>query len=191
MFYISYNNGFITIYDKKKKKTVTLSVNEKYNDFILKSIYSDKVIFSKNNKDYILKMVKNSIKKNIVNKKQVQKSQEAEFVQSIGDNKFILTRDLLNEYLQDYKKIWTQISIKEIKKNNKTDYFLVSNIRKNGIFDRLGLKKGDIIKSVNNIPLTSYAQAMKLYNQVKEDIYYLRFEIVREKEIMELDYEIE
>ena len=54
----------------------------------------------------------------------------------------------------------------------------------------MGLKEGDIIKSVNNSVLGSYADAFKVYNDVG-NIKYLNIEILRNNELMELSYEID
>ena len=48
----------------------------------------------------------------------------------------------------------------------------------------------DIIKSVNNSVLESYADAFKVYNNM-ENTKYLNMEILRNNEIVELNYEID
>ena len=88
------------------------------------------------------------------------------------------------------EKIWNNISIKEIQNENKIEGFKIERINKDSAFAKLGLKEGDIIKSVNNSVLESYADAFKVYNNM-ENTKYLNMEILRNNEIVELNYEID
>jgi general secretion pathway protein C len=54
----------------------------------------------------------------------------------------------------------------------------------------LGLRKGDIIKAVNNIELKSYNDAFSIYKKINK-INNLNILILRNDREMELDYEIE
>ena len=78
----------------------------------------------------------------------------------------------------------------EIQNENKIEGFKIERINKDSAFAKLGLKEGDIIKSVNNSVLESYADAFKVYNNM-ENTKYLNMEILRNNEIVELNYEID
>ena len=54
---------------------------------------------------------------------------------------------------------------------------------------KIGLKEGDIMKSVNNNKLTSYAEALNVFNEIN-NTKYVNIVILRNNEIMELNYEI-
>ena len=60
----------------------------------------------------------------------------------------------------------------------------------NSVFEKLGLKANDVIKSINNNSLNSYADAFNVYNNIG-DTKYLNIEILRNNEVMELNYEID
>jgi general secretion pathway protein C len=105
------------------------------------------------------------------------------------DSGYILKKSIINKYTKNFDNIWKEIAIKEIKKDGKIDGFKIGNLSSKSVFKKLGLKIGDIIKSVNNITLTSYAQAFKIYENM-DNITNLHIVLERNNKQMELDYEI-
>jgi general secretion pathway protein C len=73
--------------------------------------------------------------------------------------------------------------------NGKQDGFRVSFVKKGGVFESLGLRVGDIIRSINNKEIMNNAQAFGAYQEFK-DAKALKVTIQRGKETMELEYEI-
>lgn len=106
------------------------------------------------------------------------------------ENGAVVKREYLNSYISNVEKIWSNISIQELKNGDKIEGFKIENINKDSVFEKLGLKKGDVIKSVNNNVLSSYAEAFKVYNNI-ENTKYLNIEILRNNEVVELNYEID
>ena len=97
----------------------------------------------------------------------------------------------IKKYIKDFDSIWKSIAIKEtLDENKKINGFKIISIAKNSAFDKLGLKKGDIIKKVNNTVLKSYADAFKIYNKIGK-INNLQITILRKNEEMEINYEID
>ena len=86
-------------------------------------------------------------------------------------------------------KIWNNIEIIEIKNGEIIDGFKINRVNKDSVFSKIGLKEGDIIKMVNNSVLSSYADAFKIYNNM-ENSKYINMQILRNNEVMELNYEI-
>lgn len=181
------NSGWISIEDKKSLKSYILSQWEKIDGYVLTKLFKSYVVFEKAGIEYKLELSKtkenisyemsttnNNIKENIVVKDDVVK----------------VNRNYLNSYVNDIDKVWNNIAIKEVKKDKKIDGFKVFKVAKGSVFDKLGLKQGDIIKSVNNTVMTSYADAFKVYNEINKT-QYLNIEILRNNEIMELNYEID
>ncbi len=184
----SSNSGWIIVQDKNKSKSHILSQNEKLDGYVLTKLFKNFVIFEKNEKEFKLEMKKTN-DKNIGFKmtQNIGGMEENIVVDSSGVR---VKRDYLNTYVQDIDKVWNNIAISEIRKNGKIDGFKVLNVNKNSVFNKLGLKKGDVIKSVNNSVLGSYADAFRVYNNIS-NIKYLNIEILRNNEVMELNYEID
>ena len=107
----------------------------------------------------------------------------------IDDGKVTVKRDYVNKYINNFNKIWKDISINEVFKNSKINGFKVTRIRSNSVFSKLGLRQGDILKEVNNIELKSYNDAFKIYKKINK-INNLHIKVLRNNQEVELDYEI-
>lgn len=179
------NSGWITIEDKAKQKSKILAQWEEIDGYILTKLYKTYVVFEKEAKEYKLAMkekdkVSYEIEQNVNSNENIK----------VNDDLVKIKRDFLNTYVTNVEKVWNNIAIKEIKKAGKIDGFKINKIAKNSVFEKIGLKQGDIIKAVNNNVLGSYADAFKVYNNIN-NTKYLNIEILRNNEMMELNYEID
>lgn len=180
------NSGWIIIEDKTSKKSTILQQFENFNGYILTKLFKKYIIFEKNSKEfklelpheeninYDIKTKNDSIQENIV----------------VKDGNISVKRDYLNSYTKDLNKVWKDIAINDIRKNGEIEGFRINAVNKNSVFDKLGLKKGDIIKSVNGKIIKSYGDAFSLYNGVNK-LNYLTLEVLRDNESVELNYEID
>jgi general secretion pathway protein C len=177
------NSGWIIIAEHKSNKTSILSIGDNFKGFVLKYIFIKYVIFEKNNVEYklLLNNKNDKIKYEVTN--------DNKTIESISDTMFSIPRDTINSYTNNIDKIWKEIGISEIRYNGAITGFKVVKIKKNSVFSKIGLKKLDIIKSVNNIELKSYADAFKAYEQI-DDISNLSITVIRNNQEMELEYEI-
>lgn len=181
------NAGWIIIENKRDKKSSFISQYEELDGYILTKLYKKYVIFEKQAKEYKLDMQ---------SRDQNLKYEVSRKVNNINENIIVdndnvkVKRNYLNSYINNIDKVWNNIAINEVKKNGKIDGFKVGRVNENSVFGKLGLKKGDIIKSINNNILSSYADAFKVYNNINSTKY-LNIEILRNNEIMELNYEID
>lgn len=183
VYYTSPSKGWISIEDKGNNESYILKNGEQIDGYELFEIFKTYVIFKKSSKEYKLE-----IKEKEISNYDMNQSNNEEI--NIKNNGAIVNREYLNSYLTNMEKIWNNISIKEIQNGNKIDGFKIESINKDSAFTKLGLKEGDIIKSVNNSVLESYADAFKVYNNM-ENTKYLNMEILRNNEIVELNYEID
>lgn len=187
------NKGWIIISEKSSSATHILTIGDEFKKFKLKSVFKTYVIFTKNGKEYKLSMgdekqkPKYTIKKEEVKVKKEEKKIPLEIEEKNGD--FEIKRALVNDYIKNPMKIWKNIKIKERLVDGKIDGFRVMDLTNKSIFKKLGLRRGDIIKKVNNIVLGSYADAFKLYKKI-DKIENLNFVIIRDGQEMEIDYEI-
>jgi general secretion pathway protein C len=85
--------------------------------------------------------------------------------------------------------IYKNIGITDLKEGNKVVGFKISFVKRGSPFAKLGLKRGDIIKSVNGEEINSYNAAFNAYGNIK-DVENLTLVIIRGKKEMELEYEI-
>ena len=179
--------GFIIIQEKGKNKTNILSINEKFKGYTLYKIFPKYVIFTKYAKEFKLTLLQNDKK---------VKYEEVETIEEVKDedievlyDKVKVKRSLINDYSKNFDKVWKDISINEVKTKNGINGFKVGFVRKNSVFEKLGLKRNDIIKSANNIELKSYNDAFKLYKKM-DKLKILNLKIIRNNQEEELSYEI-
>ncbi|MCK5111612.1 MAG: PDZ domain-containing protein [Arcobacteraceae bacterium] len=187
--------GWIILEDKSKN-THMLSVGESFKGYELIRVYLNYVIFYKANQEYKLSLKDDNKVSYSVNKVTTQSNtkgvlnpiDDASIV--VLDDKISVKRAYLNSYINNFDTIWKDISIQEIKdKSGKINGFKVNKVRKNSAFSKLGLKKDDIIKAINNIKLKSYNDAFTVYKKINK-LKNLNIKILRNGNEMELDYEI-
>ena len=175
-------NGWIIIAEKSSRKTTILGINELYKNYKLLKIFENHVIFEKNNREYKLLL-------NTENQKTSYAIEERTPSIEKIDDQYQLKRDLINEYTQNSSKIWQEISIKETVTNGSINGFKITRIPQKSVFKKLGLKQGDIIKSVNNVQLKSYADAFNIYKKISK-VKNMKFVVLRGNKEVELEYEI-
>jgi general secretion pathway protein C len=105
-----------------------------------------------------------------------------------GDTR-VIQRSLIQEYTENPDKIWKNIGLYEVKSNGKLDGFKVRFVRRGSPFEKLGLKRGDIIKSINGEPIVDYATPMRMLRSA-DSIDDLSLTIERNHEEQELKYEV-
>jgi general secretion pathway protein C len=188
--YSDFGNVVATIVYQHKTKVI--AKGDVINGFKLIDGTNNYAIFSKNNKVYKVDLqtkpldIKNRITvvKNNVNN-YVNNSDDS--IVDAGDYK-IIDRGLFEHFATNMDDIYKNIGIKESNKDNKK-VFQISFIKRGSPFAKLGLKRGDIIKSINGQEIDSYMAAFSAYKNIK-DAEGLNMVIIRNNKQMELNYEI-
>ncbi|HHH72909.1 MAG TPA: PDZ domain-containing protein, partial [Sulfuricurvum sp.] len=98
-------------------------------------------------------------------------------------------RNEIRHYAKNYDEIWKSVKIKEIIKDKRLQGFKVDWVKKGSIFEKVGLRKDDIIIGANNKKFKSLSQVFKLYNNM-EKIDSMKLTIIRDNQERELEYEI-
>ncbi len=187
--------GFAIIALKSKpKKTTIVGIDELYEGYILKNIQAESVVLVKNEQEYILELLTSKNSSNITKVKSQKNSNKqitsrASVDIDDSDEPRDVTRADIAYYAKNPKKIWKDISIREIKENGRIKGFKITKIKPRSKFAQLGLQRGDLIIRANNITLTSYRDAIKLYNNISK-IDTMQIVVIRDNQEKELVYEI-
>jgi len=176
-----------------KRKTKVLGRGDVINGFMLESAGHNYATFSKDEKMYKVPLLVSTKGSTSIgsSKPSVQSAPSAKAegeVVDAGDHK-IIDKSLITHYAKNMDDIYKNIGIKEIKKGKNLEGFGISFIRKGSPFAKLGLKRGDTIKSINGQKIDSYNAAFGIYKDI-ENIENLTLVIERGKEEMELEYEV-
>jgi len=197
-----YNSSDTTVVTVEyKRKTKILGRGDTLNGFVLEGGGSNYATFTKDAKTYRVDLVKSkrspSSRSSIT---PVSKSRsrspdkptgtpkvEGDVVDA-GDHK-IVDKSLIDHYASNMDDIYKNIGITEMKDGDKLKGFKITFVKRGSPFAKLGLKRGDIIKSINGEEINSYNAAFSTYKNIK-DVENLSLVIIRDKKEMELEYEI-
>ena len=198
--YVSGDSLIVTV--SKGAKTKVLGRGDSFNGFKLISSGKNYALFNKEGKDFKLELknIKKAKAKKRVASKAVHHKRVAPIARNTASKKGIVTanngetkvvsKGLLSSYTKDIDKVWKDIGIGEHKVNGVLTGFKVNFIKKNSDFEKLGLKRGDILTAINGQELDSYNAAFSFYKEM-DSIENLTLSIKRNNQDMELEYEIQ
>jgi general secretion pathway protein C len=193
-----YNASDVTVITVNHKgKTKVLSRGDKIDGFTLEGAGRNFATFTKAKKSYKVMLLKsketnkNGVQKGIQNKavsaSNAPKKVAGEVVDA-GDHKLV-DRSLVDHYANNMDDIYKNIGIGELKDGSNLKGFQITFVRKDSPFAKLGVQRGDVIKSINGQEINSYNAAFGVYKNIGS-IDSLTLVIERGKEEMELEYEI-
>jgi len=190
-----YNASDVTVITvEHKRKTTVLAKGEAINGFVLEGAGNTYATFSKNGKTYKINLIISTRgDRSITSSRPAsvptpsKKKVEGDVVDA-GDHK-IVDKSLVDHYAKNMDDLEKNIGIAEIKKGNNLEAFKISFIRKGSLFEKLGVKRGDVIKAINGQTIDSYEAAFSVYKNIS-NINNLTLVIERDKEEMELEYEV-
>jgi type II secretion system protein C len=111
-------------------------------------------------------------------------------IEKLGENKYAVSRDLLDKYVNDLGSI-SRLGRALLHRGSDGEFdgYRLSAIRRNTMPDKLGIRNGDVIHSVNGTDLNSVQGAMGAYQGMMNDNNF-SFEVTRRGERVTLEYEV-
>jgi len=106
-----------------------------------------------------------------------------------GAGKITVDKSTINESLKDVNSLMKDVRIRPHFSNGQSDGLIVSGIRGDSTFKKLGLRNGDIIMGVDGGKIESVDDAMKLYSGLK-NMQNMKIEIKRRGQVQTLDYNV-
>ena len=176
-------NGFVIVAEKSYPTMTTIvSVGEVYMGYKLKAIELTQVIFTKSGKEHVLSLAKPSSPSYSSSVERIEKN-------SVDINEAKVSRADIKHYSSNPSKIWKDIAIVPVKKDGKVQGFKINRIKAGSKMAQLGLQKGDIIIRANNVKLSSFNDAIKLYKNI-DKLETIALVVLRNNEEKEIIYEI-
>ncbi|RZB30263.1 MAG: general secretion pathway protein C [Desulfobacteraceae bacterium Eth-SRB1] len=142
---------FAVIKEKNEKKHGLFREGDAVASATIIRIMRGMVVLRVDGRDEILKMEEGD-----------QRAEGRGFKNVIKVNK----RDI-NSAFKNMEKILAQVRIRPYFSSGKPDGFMVSRIKPESIFQKMGMQNGDIIQGVDNQPIKSPDEMLKLYNGLK------------------------
>ncbi len=180
-----------------KGKTSIVAKGESVMGFILTGAGRDYALFQKKGKSYQLMLYtpkdtgisavspQNTMSDMPKHEDTVSSNEE---IIAAGDRR-IIDRSLVTHYTQHIDEVYKDIGMRDMKEGNALTGFQVTFVRRGSPFAKLGLKRGDVLKSINGQALTSYSAAFNAYRNMN-DMSNVTLTIQRGNTDMELHYEI-
>ncbi len=78
-----------------------------------------------------------------------------------------LDRSMVAESMENLNELISQVRVQPHYKDGQADGLMLSQVRPNSIFTKMGLRNGDIIQGVDGEPITSPDEIMELYEELK------------------------
>jgi general secretion pathway protein C len=111
-------------------------------------------------------------------------------IQQTAENEFTVPKTEVDSALENMSQLFTQIRAVPHFEGGQSIGFRLFAIRRGSLFDRIGLKNGDIIRSINGNEMTDPSKAMGLLSQLR-DSNNLDVEITRNQQPQKLTYSIQ
>jgi len=155
----SEENACAVIEETGRKTQGLYRVGDTIQNAVVKKILWGKVVLRVGDKDEILSMeVPESVKS----------SRPGHSIKPVysGDTVTVARSDIQGS-LKNINKLLTQARIRPHLKDGKADGFVLSYIKANSFFTKLGLKRGDIIKSINGKQINTPEDAFSFYQALE------------------------
>jgi general secretion pathway protein C len=94
---------------------------------------------------------------------------QASGVAESGENRFVVDQRELNNALENMNQLLTQARMVPFFNAGKAEGFRIFAIRPNSLFEKIGLRDGDVLQRVNGNELTDPARAFELFEQLKDE----------------------
>src|SRR5690606_8230204 len=87
-------------------------------------------------------------------------------IQQVAENEYIVPRAEVDNAMENMSQLFTQIRAVPHFEGGQSVGFRLFAIRRGSLFDRIGLKNGDIIRSINGNEMTDPGKALALMQEL-------------------------
>ena len=192
------SDSYCIIEDLKKRKQGLYRIGDKVpGDATVNVIEWDRVVLSRGGKDEILELAtrkggaagKKKGRRGGRAKKEPPQPVRSASIEEVEENEFVIERAEVDKALENMSKLFTQIRAVPHFEAGKSTGFRLFAIRRGSLFDKIGLKNGDVIRSINGSPMTDPARAMTMLEDLREETD-LTVELTRNRQPQTLTYQV-
>lgn len=108
-------------------------------------------------------------------------------VEQVGDGEYEIDREEVDAALDNMSQLFTQVRAVPHFQGGQSTGFRLFAIRQGSLFDKIGLRNGDIIQQVNGNDISDPSKALGLFNQLRNESN-ITAKIIRNKEEKTLSY---
>jgi general secretion pathway protein C len=155
----------------------------------VKAIEWDRVILAHNGKDEILTIEKKATAPGLARPGPAAPPADGGGggIQQTAENTYVVARSEVDNALENMSQLFTQIRAVPHFEQGQSVGFRLFAIRRGSLFDRIGLKNGDIIRSINGNEMNDPSKAVALLQELR-DASNLDVDITRNQQPSKLAY---
>ena len=159
-------------------------------DALIKKILRERVVLTVNGSDEVLEM------EELLDHARARQTgtqadrAPASRLSSESEQEFSINRDRVEEALADVGNLMRQVRVRPYFEDGNPEGVLLSGVRRNSIFEDMGLQSGDVIKGINGNPIRSVDDAMELYQGLRSERD-VQVQIQRDGSIQTITYRIQ
>ncbi len=110
-------------------------------------------------------------------------------VAQVGENRYVVDQRELDAAFENMNQLLTQARMVPYFNAGRADGFRIFAIRPNSLFEKIGLRDGDVLQRVNGTELNGPEKALELFEQLKNEKN-ITVDLVRNNVKQTLSYEI-
>ena len=154
--------SYAVIEDTEKREQNLYRVGDSIQDATIKAIVREKVVLTVNGQDEVLAMEETEA--GTPSRAVASRSEYGSPASSppVRAQRVSLRRTMIDQAIQDVGQLATEIRIQPSENG-----LALTNIKPNSIFRRMGLRNGDVLKSVDGQEIRSVDDALRLYDRLK------------------------
>ncbi len=196
--------SFATIRFKSSGQTRVVAKGSKIEDAEITKVEEKRVTFQKGEQKGVIELLPNGKSKKIRTPTPKRRPHHRgrpgsarskwrnavnEGVKKIGTNKYQIDRSLVNQFIANANVASRDAAIYPHSKGGKADGYRLGRVRPAGIFAKLGLRSGDVVNTINNVPITSPDKLLSLYTKLPS-ANHMTIGITRYGKPVSIDYSI-
>jgi general secretion pathway protein C len=158
------------IYDKGTHKEKIYQVGDSLYDASVETISDDRIILKRNGALEMLSIIREEKGKSSGRPApRSLRPGRSSMVERKDSQNYVLDRSQVSNMVTNINQFMTQLRVRPHFANGKPVGYLVSDIKPGSLIEQIGLHDGDIIKSVNGMPITKPDQAFAAYQQLMDE----------------------
>lgn len=179
-------DSFAIIEDQSSKKQELYRIGDQLQGRKVARIEWDRVMLKNGPREEILKIIEAS---GTAPSAAAVTATAGSGIQSLGDLSYVIDRSEVDRSMENLNQLFTQIRAVPHFQDGKASGFRLFAIRRDSIFEKIGLKNGDIVSRINGNELTDPARAMAMIQELRGENR-ITVELSRNREPTTMTYEI-
>jgi len=161
--------GYAIFMDKEGNQSI-YSTGKRLSSFgKLVSVRQNKVIFEETELKLIdikdaMRMHK-APNRNIM--KIISNKREENFIKKLNNGEYLIDRQKVEEAIEHPQHLMMDARLQPVFRDGKQYGFLLKEVRRNGIYYKLGLRNNDLLLRINEFDITNPESALRAFNELK------------------------